>query len=330
MYTKRPSRLPNDPGFRRLWYVRYADDFLLGFIGTKDEAQEIKEQIREFLKSIRLELSTEKTLITHARTGKARFLNDHSNLMNSENKVREVKEHALTGTHKRRTLSHQLFFAIPEDVTWTWLLKVTRNGAIHHRGELQNRRDDDIITTYEVELQGLINYYSRVHNQSALKHLRYGWKESLLKTLAAKYNTSTAGMRREYERCYTTERKWIIGIEIPREGQKPLRALFGKKPIHRHTRAPRQDDIQTSYIQRNELISRLIADVWELCGRKDVPLVGHHVRKLKDLKKRWQGKAKPAWVWKMIARKRKALFMCEECHQKIHSGVYDGKKRTHV
>jgi hypothetical protein len=70
--------------------------------------------------------------------------------------------------------------------------------------------------------------------------------------------------------------------------------------------------------------------VCELCGQEDVALVGHHVRKLKDLKKRWQGKEKPAWVRKMIAIRRKSLFMCEECHQKIHAGRYDGKKLTQV
>lgn len=70
-----PSRDPEDPDFRRLWYVRYADDFLLGFSGPRHEAEEIKWAIRQFLHdTLKLEMSTEKTLITHARTEAARFL----------------------------------------------------------------------------------------------------------------------------------------------------------------------------------------------------------------------------------------------------------------
>ncbi|WP_249715212.1 reverse transcriptase/maturase family protein, partial [Rhizomonospora bruguierae] len=70
-----PSADPNDPGYRRLRYCRYADDHLLGFTGPKAEAEEIKQRLAEFLRDeLKLELSQEKTLITHARTGAARFL----------------------------------------------------------------------------------------------------------------------------------------------------------------------------------------------------------------------------------------------------------------
>jgi Reverse transcriptase (RNA-dependent DNA polymerase) len=70
-----PSMMTNDPDYRRLNYVRYADDFLLGFIGPKSEAEAIKQQLRVFLQEqLKLELSEEKTLITHARSEAARFL----------------------------------------------------------------------------------------------------------------------------------------------------------------------------------------------------------------------------------------------------------------
>src|SRR5436305_9756947 len=70
-----PSKDVNDPDYRRLRYVRYADDFLLGFIGPRSEAEEIKQQLRKFLQEkLKLELSEEKTLITHAVSETARFL----------------------------------------------------------------------------------------------------------------------------------------------------------------------------------------------------------------------------------------------------------------
>ncbi|MGW5105915.1 hypothetical protein [Nocardia sp. NPDC004123] len=70
-----PSQDQYDPGYRRLRYVRYADDHLLGFIGPKAEAEEIKQRLAAFLRDdLALDLSQDKTLITHARTGRARFL----------------------------------------------------------------------------------------------------------------------------------------------------------------------------------------------------------------------------------------------------------------
>jgi len=75
---KLPSQDPQDPNYRRLRYVRYADDWVLGFSGPKTEAEEIKRELRDFLReTLKLELSEEKTLITHARTEAAKFLGYH-------------------------------------------------------------------------------------------------------------------------------------------------------------------------------------------------------------------------------------------------------------
>src|SRR5258708_38635650 len=70
-----PERDPLDPRYRRLRFVRYADDFCLGFAGLQEEAEEIKHHLKTFLQEqLKLELSEEKTLITHASTQPARFL----------------------------------------------------------------------------------------------------------------------------------------------------------------------------------------------------------------------------------------------------------------
>src|SRR5205807_6836131 len=83
-----PSVVLDDPDYRRLRYVRYADDFLLGFVGPKKEADEINEQLRQFLQeTLKLELSEEKTLITHARTEYARFLGYEVGVLQANDKV---------------------------------------------------------------------------------------------------------------------------------------------------------------------------------------------------------------------------------------------------
>lgn len=327
IYTNLPSRLPDDPNFKRIWYVRYADDFLIGYIGTKKEAEDIKREVGNFLKSIKLEMSDEKTLITHARTGKAHFLGYEINLIKADDKAKTVKKHAVTGRHTRRTLNQQIFFSVPQNVINDWLARVEDDKTITKRSELLNLSDYDIISTFEIELQGLINYYCRAHNQMQLKRLRYRWKESLKHTLAGKNKMNLIDVVKKYERNWNADGRKLIGIEVPRGNKKPLRAIFGKKPIQRQ-KGTIKDEIQNVYVSRNGLIDRLLANNCEVCGKEESPVEGHHIRKLKDLKKHWRGKEKPKWVKKMIAIRRKSLFVCKECHQKIHAGQYDGKRLT--
>lgn len=271
-------------------------------------------------------MSEEKTLITHARTNKARFLGYEINLMDADDKVSTVKRHGQRGRHTRRTINQQLFFSVPQEVIKTWLEKVEENKNIRARCELLGLSDYDIITTYEVELQGWINYYSRAHNQEQLKHLRYKWKESLKHTLARKYKTNLSVIKNKYETFYNVKGEKVVGVSIEREGKKPLVTTFGRKPIQRHRKVLR-DEIQEIYINRNGLIDRLLAETCELCGKEASPVEGHHIRKLKNLNK---GKEKPEWMKRMIEIKRKTLFVCKECHRKIHSGKYDGKRLTQV
>ena len=324
-YVKIPSGIQNDPNFRRLWYVRYADDTLLGFIGTKQEAEAIKRALGKFLKSIQLEMSEEKTLITHAGTERARFLSyEISRQIGHTKKTTSWNGKSMC---QRRSINSCLRFSMPEDVLRKWANKVSQKGKPHHRKALIYLSDYDIISTYEVELQGLINYYSRSHNQQKLRYLRYVWQTSLIKTLASKYKTKATTILKRY-RKYTTDGKHVIGVDIQRKNKRPLRAVFGRKPITREKSAVIKERVQTIYSVRNELIKRFLATTCELCGKEHTPLEGHHVKKLKDLTKKWKGREKAAWVKKMIAIKRKSLFICPQCHKKIHSGKYDGQKVT--
>jgi hypothetical protein len=302
---------------------------VLGYTGTKQEAMEIKERIGSFLNSIELEMSEEKTLITHASREKARFLNYHINRMQNDRRAKRVKNHPKTGTHKRRTFNQLIHLSVPKDVIKSWVSKVTSKKKILHRKELMNASDYDIIMTYEIELQGLINYYNRAYNQNALMYLRYTWEESLLKTLASKHKIGKEKARRRYCKFYSEDGRRLIGVKVDREGKKSLTAVLGKKPIQRQEMAPIVDEVQVLYTNRNELLNRLLAENCELCEKTNVPLVGHHVKKLKDLKERWKGKSeKPIWVRRMIEKRRKSLFICDECHRKIHAGTYDGCKIT--
>jgi group II intron reverse transcriptase/maturase len=318
------SQVSDDPGYRRLRYCRYADDTLLGFIGPHREAEQIKGRFGNFLQSLQLDMSEDKTLITHALTGKARFLNYNIGMMWNNTRI---TTHQGTRT-ERRAINGSIRLSIPHDVIVRCKAKVTRKSHAMHRSELIYRSDYDIVSTYETELQGLINYYSLAHEVVAkMNELRYVYATSLLKTLAAKHNTTTSRIRHRYT-MYTPDGKRVIGVEVSRKDKKPLVTTFGQKPILRKRDVVIKDELPNTWMTHNELVTRLLANRCELCGKEE-EVVGHHIRKLKDLKKRYRGqKEPPEWVKKMIAIKRKTLFVCGECHQKIHTGTYDGAKLT--
>ena len=321
VYSKLPTQIYEDPNFRRLKYVRYADDFLLGFIGPGCEAEKIKEEIGEFLqKEVKLEMSEEKTLITHAYKGRARFLNYEVNVRRSQ-KHRQVNVCGKRTT--RRTLVGQIELKVPNDVAKKWKGRVIRRDCVIHRKELTDNSDFDIISLYESEVQGLINYYELAQNASKeMWGIRGCYKESLIKTLAHKHKQDAAKVARKYL-VYTADGRKVIGVVIEREGKKPLRAMFGSRPIRKGRIVEIQDEIQTENISHTQLIDRLLAEECELCGKFGT-VEGHHIKKLKDLRKKHR--KLEAWEKRMIAIRRKTLFVCGKCHRKIHNGSHDGQK----
>lgn len=64
----------NDSNYKRVQYTRYADDFIIGVIGSKADAEAIKKDVKIFLqKALKLEMSDTKTKVTHTGN-RARFL----------------------------------------------------------------------------------------------------------------------------------------------------------------------------------------------------------------------------------------------------------------
>jgi group II intron reverse transcriptase/maturase len=150
-----PSGNPNDPGYRRLRYMRYADDILLGFIGPVTDAEEIKARITTFLRTeLKLTLSADKTLMTHAHTGKARFLGYEIGMMNSPDTF---------DYQRRRVVNGKVGLYRPEDVMQTKRKRYLRDDKPIHRPELRNDSDYDSIVRYQGEYRGLVHYYGAVH-----------------------------------------------------------------------------------------------------------------------------------------------------------------------
>ncbi len=304
------SVVPNDPKYRKLRYIRYADDFLLSFAGPKSEANEIKRKIREFLLGeLKLEMSEEKTLITHARTGKARFLGYDLRIMQSE---------------ERKAVNGKVWFGVPAEVVKNSTKRYTKGGKPIHRKELTRDTVYSIIMQYQLEYSGLVQYYQMAYNIEKFAKLRWITETSLLKTLAHKLKMSVVRTSKRYRgrKMVNGKSYKVVQEVVRREGKRPLIATFGAIPLKRNPYPEKlnETDNRKLYGNRTELLKRMDAQVCEMCGESGEIEV-HHVNKLKNLHKPGR-RQKSAWQKRMIAIRRKTLMTCKGCHQAIHTGVH--------
>jgi group II intron reverse transcriptase/maturase len=316
---KLPSIDPQDPGFRRLKYVRYADDFALAFFGPKEEAEAIKQRLRTFLlEELKLNLSEEKTLITHTRDSAATFLNYEITTLQCDTKQTRNKH-----GRKGRSINGGIGLKVPRHVVEDKCKRYMRKGKPTHRAELLNESDFTIIATYQLEYRGLVNYYWMAYNLHTLSKLKWVMEQSLTKTLASKYKMSVRKVYKKYKAAIDVEGRTYKGLQVTilREGKKPLVATWGGIPLTWDVTAPIEDEIERYHWKRSELEQRLLAQVCEQCGatRMTAKIEVHHIRALKDLSK-YTGREKPLWVQIMAARRRKTLVLCHTCHMDIQYG----------
>ena len=323
---KQMQQLPStdlyDPGYRRLRYVRYADDFVLGFIGPKAEAEQIKESLETFLRDkLKLELSKEKTLITHATSQAAKFLGYELVSQQADDK------HDRNG---RRKVNGIIGLRVPAKVIEQHCRAYMGKGKPTHRSELLNEDDFTVVSRSQSEYRGVIQYYLLAQNVSHFGKLHGVMRESLVKTLVAKHKTRRRKLLPRYRGTVQTEHgpRACLRVVVQRgEGKRPLVAQFGGIPLKRNKQAVLADRMPTrNRTERNELIQRLLADKCEMCGSTDNIEV-HHVRALRDLNGNGQGE-KPKWVQVMAARRRKTLVVCRSCHLAAHEGSWKPRKQT--
>jgi group II intron reverse transcriptase/maturase len=308
-----PSQDPADPGYRRLRYVRYADDWLLGFAGPKREAEDIKSKIAAFLHDeLRLELSQSKTLITHATSQVARFLGYEIRAQHSDTKI----------TRRRRAVNGAIGLFVPRAVIRQRCALYMSKGKPAQRGALLHDNDFTIVAKYQAEYAGLIQYYLLAQDVFRLGRLHWVMETSLLKTLAGKHRSTVNAMARKYKATADTPAgpRKCLQVTIERDrGRKPLVARFGGIPLRQARTAVLTDQRPVmASARRNELILRLLAGRCEIC-EGTAGLEVHHVRNLADLTKPGR-RDKPEWMRLMAMRRRKTLITCRHCHEDIHAG----------
>ena len=307
---KLPAKQCDD---KKIKYVRYADDFLIAVNGNRQDCEKIKQELTEFISTtLKMELSQEKTLITHSNTP-ARFLG-------YDVRVRRDQQIKPKGKFKTRSMNNKVELSIPfKDKIEKFLFsngivkQRSDNGKLEpiHRPQLLNRTDLEIVTIYNAELRGICNYYGLASNFNKLIYFNYLMEYSCLKTLAGKHRSKVSKIRAMYK---DGTGKWAIPYETKTGIKKMYFANYadckGKKftDIVPQTAKNYSHDVTT-------LESRLKAKICEVCGcTENDRYETHHVNKVKNLK------GKSEWEKIMIAKRRKTIVVCHKCHMAIHHG----------
>lgn len=311
LMRKTPAKLCND---RKLKYVRYADDFLIAVNGSKEDCEMIKAKLTEFIRNeLKMELSQEKTLITHS--------NETARFLGYDVRVRRDQQVKPWKNCKQRTMNNTVELLIPlKDKVKKYLFNKgvakqrSDNGKLEPvaRVDLTRHTDLEIVTTYDAELRGLCNFYFLASNYRSLNYFSYLMEYSCLKTLAWKHRCKLSKI---YDKYRIGAKRW--GIPYDTKSGKKMRKLTKFNEVD----GKRCEDVIPTIItiianSRTTIDSRLKACRCELCGYegKDRKYEIHHVNKVKNLK------GKEEWERVMIAKRRKTLTVCHECHMKIHHG----------
>jgi hypothetical protein len=299
---------------------------LMGFIGPRREAEEIRDRVRVFLKEeLDLDLSEEKTLITHATDDKAHFLGYELS------KARPCDY--VSGPFKKRNANGVIRLRMPrEAVVKVRKMVCGRGGKPGHRRELVDDQEYTIVQKYQSILRGIYNYYRlalNVGRNNRMPTIKWLLETSLLKTLSVKRRSSVAKVRRAL-RVYDHGKPMLRAV-VEREGKRPLVAKFGGIPFVRDLYDPWMLDLRIGWdwdyfysCQRSETVDRMLAGKCELCGAEGETVM-HHIRGLRDIDRPGR-RPKTDAERVMAARRRKSLPVCTRCHWKIHTGRYDGAR----
>jgi group II intron reverse transcriptase/maturase len=267
------SKVDMDPNFKRIRYERYADDFLIGVIGSKEDCMEIKENVKSFLsEKLRLNLSDEKTLITHANSS-AYFLGYEISVRKSNlTKPGRKKAPTRSGTGK-------IVLKIPAGKIRDKLLAYDAMKIVTHNGReiwkpctrvyLRNNDDLEILSRYNTEIRGFYNYYALALNSGTINNFKYVMQYSMLKTFATKYRTH----KRAIIKRMRIDKD--LGVRyLDKHGNERI-SLFYNEGFKRKTALSINcDSIPNTivYNGRTGLTCRLRAERCEFCGEENLPL----------------------------------------------------------
>lgn len=293
-----PSKDPFDTKYKKVIYIRYADDWIVGIIGSKEFANEIKDKVQKFLNDeLQLTLSPEKTKVTLCSSREIKFLGYELQIGGKSN-------FSSIGKQKRRSVGWQPRLFVPMDSIVTKLSEknfCSKSGiGVKKKGWIRYP-DEIIVQKYNYVIRGLRNYYSPADNfGTSMNRIEYILKYSCAHTLAAKHRT-----RISKQLIRLTE----LGLNLSKSYQNNIWD-FKTKPLD-------YDSIFKSYANRSKLLSPSSCQICKSTEKLEM----HHIRALRKDGILLTDKYLTAIMQRM---NRKQICVCRSCHMDIHKGIYDG------
>ena len=318
-----PALDPMDENYLRVKYVRYADDFIVCVIGSKVTAEEIKEKIAHFMSAeLHLELNQEKSKITNLSDRNVPFLGYE--ISKSKENTKQVVDSI---GRKKRSVNGTIQLLVQGQVIQEKLKPFRKHGKAYPYAARVNLPVMDIINLYNAEIRGLYNYYCLATDVSKkLATFKFYHYYSMIKTIARKEKSTVRKVIQKYgidvPRKVGTGTIRIVGIRYnTKNGQKTM--MYFNDSLKKKSRPEGEcSDAFGQVFSGGQLMKRMSANRCELCGAETSDVQIHHVRKLKDIVRKYQkrGVPVPNWVHMMSVIKRKTLVVCHDCHVKIHNG----------
>lgn len=299
----------------KVWYARYADDFVILVAGNKEETETIKSRVKEKLTDIGLNLSDEKTKLTHWRHY-VRFLG-----------------YDIRGKQRAKGIGTKAVINIPNDRVHKIKAEMKKISGYYHIPEI------DVMTQLSAMYRGWCNYYRYARSpQSVFSELaRYTWWR-YAHFLARKQKSSIKAMiiretkakrlgeykkgrgKRNTFQTYVGKRTLILDIFPPKTIK--VRAISNKQEwtVDLKPLTPMNWLSGRSLATRLEALERANG-ICERCQERPVVHV-HHTVPLR-------GKTFLARVKSDHDQQYTAKALCKECHLEVHGGSFNNRQRSY-
>lgn len=283
---------------KRLNYCRYADDFIIGILGSKRDAEDVKALIAQFLDNkLKLELSMKKTKITYCRE-KPEFLSYEIGAV-------PTNVHGGKGRGNIKLYTPKYKFR-------EWKKEFTENGKAIHLPQLVQVSDIEILFYYNYRLRGWYNYWQLTCNVCQMNETYWYAKLSFFKTMANKYKSTVQQMVNKY---YDKTRKQIV-VRLKVKDETRTYKMFKdyKQKLDAYEYPNLDSKVNIYYFSDGvEIKKRMLTGRCELCGRRIENPIGHHIKRMADVRN-----TDEYWKQVMKSKRRKSLMVCSKCNKKIH------------
>ena len=323
----------SDPNFRRLHYIRYADDFLLGFTGPRKEALEIQEAIIKKLSTLELQINQDKSQVYHSNDRGIKYLSVYvryfkhnivkrrkagKNTDNVTSQVAHLQAQAVNTVHFRAPIDKMLQRFVDRG-----LAKIRKDGSVRGSAYIRYSMLEDhmIVSRFSAIIRGLLNYYSCINKRSDLWKVFAILRKSCALTLAHKHKISSAArVFAKYGPNLTVSKlgKEVTSLFYPKSLKTKIDFKTRKGDFSQY---PEILDIELDVVKGSHKLNIKSSDVcqYEDCNVSE-NLEAHHINPIANLSKR---KDLSEFEKALIRRKRKTVMLCKKHHNLMHrKGVF--------